>query len=70
MTITGQIRHYLEFDPGNPYCDECLKDELGLERRQQAECATSAIASTGHFKRDKGICFKCGKEKKVTWVSK
>jgi hypothetical protein len=69
MTITGQIKHYLEHDPGTPYCDNCLKDELGLEGRQ-AQLATPAIGSTGHFKRDKGICFKCGKEKKVTWVPK
>ena len=68
MTMAEQIKHYLESDAGMPYCDDCLKDELGLQRSEEVEIAL-AFDSEDDFKRDVGICSKCGEEKTVTWVS-
>jgi hypothetical protein len=68
MTIAEKIKRYLESDAGMPYCDDCLKEELGLQHPEQVELA-STFDTEGRFKRGVGICRKCGEEKTVSWVS-
>jgi hypothetical protein len=64
VTITERISLLLR-QVGGPHCDDCLAKELKLARRQQANRATNALATTRNFIRDKGVCSLCGARKKV-----
>jgi hypothetical protein len=70
MNIADRVKAYLTNGEDQPYCDDCLAEELELKRREQAQRVTMAIAGTGHFLRSKGPCLKCGNEKLVTRFSK
>jgi hypothetical protein len=67
MSIAEKIKLYLTSDAGTPYCDDCLKEELGLHQSAQVELA-SMFDSEVHFERGIGMCCKCGEEKTVTCV--
>jgi hypothetical protein len=70
MNIADRVKAYLTNGEDQPYCDDCLAEELKLKRRQQAQRVTMAIAGTGQLFRSDGPCFKCGKEKLVIRFSK
>ncbi len=70
VTVPERITNFLKERESTPYCDDCLAKKLGLQRRQQAQQATSAFAQTGNFLRSKGLCFECGKDKLVIRISK
>jgi hypothetical protein len=69
VTIPERITNFLREREGTPYCDDCIAKQLGLERRQQAQQATSALGQTGKFLRSKGLCFDCNKDKLVIRIS-
>lgn len=62
-TVPERITDFLKERENTPYCDDCIARQLGLEQRQQAQQATSALGQTGKFLRSKGLCFDCGKDK-------
>jgi len=70
MSVAKQVKGFLFLFQDRSFCDDCIAVELRLKRRQQAQSVTASIASTGNFRRDKGQCVTCGKEKLVTRFSK
>lgn len=57
MTVEERVAQFLSAHRGTAYCDDCLADELGINRHQ-ARNATSGLAASGKFKRDYGTCSK------------
>jgi hypothetical protein len=68
MTVPERITEFLNANKGRGFCDNCLKIRLKLARPQQAQQATSALATTGVFLRADANCAGCGGMKKVTWA--
>jgi hypothetical protein len=66
MSIPEQVASFLRKHGGVAYCDDCLKENVPLKRRQQAQRVTGALAQTQDFIRDKGVCAECGGDKLVT----
>ncbi len=66
MTVPERVREFLLQNRGSEYCDDCIADQLGLRRRQQAQQATSPLTGTGPFDRQDGTCCVCGRNKKVS----
>ncbi len=57
MTVEERIAQFLLARPGQPYCDDCLADELAINRHQ-ARNATSALGASGRFRRNYGASSK------------
>ncbi len=56
MTAVERIADFLRKHRGKAYCDDCLGEELGLNRHQ-VQAATSGLAAAGaSFTRDPGDC--------------
>jgi hypothetical protein len=68
MTVPERITEFLNANKGRGFCDNCIKIRLKLARPQQAQQATSALATTGAFLRADANCAGCGGMKKVTWA--
>ena len=68
MTVPERITEFLNANKGRGFCDNCIKIRLKLARPQQAQQATSALATTGVFLRADANCAGCGGMKKVTWA--
>jgi len=56
MTVPERISTFLTDHKGAAFCDDCLKDSLRLARRQQAQQATSALATSSSFRRQTAAC--------------
>jgi hypothetical protein len=54
MTNPVKITTFLTTHKGIKYCDDDLAKLLNLPRRQEVQQATSALATTPNFKREKG----------------
>jgi hypothetical protein len=65
MTIAERVSDWLKQKKSARFCDDCIKEELNLSRRQQAFRVTSALGTTSEFERQTGDCTSCGKEKLV-----
>jgi hypothetical protein len=63
--IPTEVNRFLTKNAPEVYCDDCIATILGLSRRQQAHRVTSALATTPSFRRWKGVCSVCGKDKMV-----
>ena len=68
MTVPERVSTFLTDNRGKAFCDDCLKDRLRLARRQQAQQATSALATAPSFRRQTASCSRCGDEKLVIWA--
>jgi hypothetical protein len=66
LTIAGRVVAFLNKNKGRAYCDDCIKDHLGLARRQQAQRNTEPLSFTPLYKREQAPCDSCGREKLVT----
>jgi hypothetical protein len=53
---------------GRRYCDNCVRERLGLRWRQQVQLITATLAVTPAFARGRGECFTCHEIKQVTWA--
>ena len=51
------------------FCDQCIKEEVGLARPQQAQQITSSLALGGGFARLHRACARCGKPKLATSIT-
>ena len=65
MKVPERVAQFLKDKQPARYCDDCLADQLELERRQQAQQATAALAAGSGFLREKGRCSLCGKTAKL-----
>lgn len=67
MTVEERVASFLIVNKGKAYCDDCLADEIGINR-YQARNATAGLAASGSFRRDLGICSRRShdRDKKVT----
>lgn len=65
MMIAERVNTFITGRKPKAFCDDCIKEQLGLSRRQQAQRVTGALATTDCFQRASGICSICGSEKKV-----
>jgi hypothetical protein len=65
MSVQQDIARYLRTNRPKPFCDDCVKNNLGLARRQQAQATTASLAQSNDFTRGSGICSDCGEEKLV-----
>ena len=65
MLIAERVNKFITDHMPDAFCDDCIAEELGLSRRQQAHRVTSALATTADFRREVDSCSLCGKEKKV-----
>jgi len=68
MTVPERITKFLNDNRGRGFCDNCIKIRLKLARPQQAQQATSALATTDAFLRADAHCSGCGGMKTVTWA--
>ena len=66
MSIPEDVTAFLRKNSDKAYCDDCLKDNLKLKRRQQAQRVTDAISETREFHREKNTCADCREHKYVT----
>ncbi len=66
MSIPEDVTTFLRKNRSKAYCDDCLKDNLKLKRRQQAQRVTGAISQTKEFVREKITCADCRGHKLVT----
>lgn len=56
--IARQVIDRLNESPA-PVCDDCLRVELGLARRQQAQAVTGVLEETPLYQRYRGTCAVC-----------
>ena len=66
MTVAEEVTGWLRNNKGFAYCDGCIKKELDLSDLQQVQAATTALGTTGRFRRFVGTCFKCGGTRQLT----
>ena len=66
MTVEERVVAFLKANSGKAYCDDCLAEELGINRHQ-ARNAISGLGASGLFSRNYGACSKRthDREKKV-----
>jgi hypothetical protein len=57
MTVEERVAAFLVKNKGKAYCNACLARELGINHRQAGN-ATLALAESGRFHRDSGVCSK------------
>ena len=69
MNVEERVAQFLTANRGRAYCDDCLADEVGINRHQ-ARNATSGLAASGRFHRDYGLCSNRthDRDKKVIWA--
>lgn len=65
MNNAEKVTGFLTKNKGKPYCDDCLKQQVPLSRRQEAQRITQALATTPLFKRIRGKCSGCNRIKLV-----
>jgi hypothetical protein len=65
MNNAEKVTGFLRKNKGKPYCDDCLKQQVPLARRQEAQGIAQALATTPLFKRVEGKCSVCNKTKLV-----
>jgi hypothetical protein len=65
LSIPERVVAFLKKHPKTPYCDDCIKENVQLKRRQQAQRVTGALATTHDFLREAGKCSECGDSKLV-----
>jgi hypothetical protein len=65
LSIPERVVAFLKKHPKTTYCDDCIKDNVQLKRRQQAQRVTGALATTHDFCREVGKCSECGDSKLV-----
>jgi hypothetical protein len=52
------------------WCDNCLADDLGLPRRQQAQAITGVLEEIPLYRRYHGECASCGEGPKMVILKK
>jgi hypothetical protein len=62
MNVTDRVANLLIGGRGNTYCDDCIASSLTLDRRQQVQQVTSALADFSSFRRSFSMCSECGRE--------
>lgn len=65
-TVMERMRDLLQARSPNAICDDCLKQQLGLSVRQQANQETRLLARSPRFRRIHGRCTLCFGDKLVT----
>ncbi len=65
MSARDRVNAFLTAQRLSRFCDDCIAESLEFGHRQEAQKATSALATTDSFHRALGICSMCGKEKTV-----
>ena len=55
MIVEERVAKFLTANKGETFCDDCLAEEVGINRHQ-ARNATSGLGASGTFRRDRGIC--------------
>ena len=66
ITVPQRVAALLKNRVPDELCDECIATILDLKRHQQAQQATSGLAASGAFARDRGTCANCHKNVLVT----
>lgn len=64
-SVFGRVKSFVERLAGQPVCDDCIADRLGLSVRQHANHKTRELAGMPGFERQLGECSLCGANKKV-----
>ena len=65
MEVPERVAQFVRDHRPAPWCDDCLKHQLGLARRQQAQQATKPLGTCPGFRREKRTCSECRKTKQV-----
>jgi hypothetical protein len=58
-TVFEQVRAFIIRLAGEPVCDDCIADRLGLSVRQHANHKTRELAGEAGFERTKDACALC-----------
>jgi hypothetical protein len=70
MTVPERVAKFLREWKGYAFCNRCIAEKLNLPRPQQAQQATSALATAHGYRQVQAFCYECGLERKVTiWRS-
>lgn len=64
-TVLEQVRAFVTRLAGEPVCDDCIAERLGLSVRQHANHKTRELAGEAGFERRKDDCALCGTTKLV-----
>ena len=64
-SVPERINGFLLERRGQPYCDSCIQEWLGLKWRQQVQLITATLSVTAAFRRDRGFCCNCNDHKRV-----
>ncbi|HEX9896577.1 MAG TPA: hypothetical protein VGA85_02825 [Dehalococcoidales bacterium] len=65
MNIAEQVTDFLTRNRNQSFCDDCIREQVHLARRQQAQRVTEALATTPLFIRRVGECVSCHKTTKL-----
>lgn len=55
-TVPVRVADFLRQNRGFAYCDDCIRQRLGFEGRQQAQQATKPLGLTSEFARLQDRC--------------
>jgi hypothetical protein len=64
-TVFEQVRAFVSRLAGEPVCDDCIAEKLGLSVRQDAGHTARELAGEAGFVRAKDACALCGASKLV-----
>jgi len=65
MDVLDRVANALVGSRGKTFCDACLASGLILDRHQQVQQVTAALADSASFQRGFGKCSACGCERIV-----
>jgi len=65
MTVRDEVAALITRLAGEPICDDCITEKLGLSVRQHSNHKTRELAGANGFERRLAPCSICGTSKKV-----
>lgn len=68
MTNIEKLLEFLRHNPNLSYCDDCLQQKTGINRRQQVNRICHYLVDRGMILREKGLCSLCGKQKLINQI--
>lgn len=64
-TVLDKVKGLIDRLAGEPVCDDCIAERLGLSVRQHANHKTRELAGEPRYERQLDACALCGTVKKV-----
>jgi hypothetical protein len=65
MTVAEQIARFLAAHGGQGFCDQCLGRQVKARSAASVQRATKQMAATPAYRRDHGVCARCGNGREI-----